>query len=83
MYCAWEYVSADRSEALLTFVVTKSRVGFTTFIRLRGLDPEKRYQDVETGRIYSGDTLMNVGVNLSRYWKDSESLICHFREVTE
>ena len=43
----------------------------------------KRYQDVETGRIYSGDTLMNVGVNLSRYWKDSESLICHFREVTE
>lgn len=81
--CAWEYVSADRSEALLTFVVTKCRVGFTTFIRLRGLDPEKRYQDVETGRIYSGDTLMNVGVNLSRYWKDSESLICHFREVTE
>lgn len=81
--CAWEYVSADRSEALLTFVVTKCRVGFTTFIRLRGLDPEKRYQDVETGRIYSGDTLMNVGVNLSRYWKDSESLICYFREVTE
>ncbi len=82
-FCAWEYVSTDKREALLTFVVPRCRVNFTSFVRMKGLDPSKRYQELESGRIYSGDTLMNAGMNLTGRWKDGDSHIYSFREVTE
>lgn len=80
-FCAWEYVSADRKEALVTFVVPRCRVNFTSFVRMKGLDPNMRYQDVETGRIYFGNTLMNAGLNLTAHWKDGDSHIYCFRAV--
>ncbi len=82
-FCAWEYVSADKKEALLTFVVSRCRVNFTSFVRLKGLDPNKRYRELESGRIYSGDTLMNAGMNLTAHWKDGDSHIYSFRQAEE
>ncbi len=80
--CAWEYVSADKREALLTFVVRRCKVNFTSFVRMKGLDSHKRYRE-DSGRVYSGDTLMNAGLNLTRHWKDGDSLLLHFREIEE
>ena len=80
--CAWEYVSADKNEALLTFVVRRCKVNFTSFVRMKGLDPHKRYRE-DSGRIYSGDTLMSAGLNLTRHWKDGDSLLLHFQAIDE
>jgi alpha-galactosidase len=62
--CAVEYVSEDRSEALL-FVFAN---GLTTDeivppIRLRGLDAKKRYSVGEDKKI-AGSTLMNAGLQV-------------------
>ncbi len=75
---AWESVSADKKEALLTYVVIRTQVSVSRFIRLRGLDPEKIYTDTATGRKYSGALLMNAGLNLTGGWKDGESRVWHF-----
>jgi Alpha-galactosidase len=63
--CAWAYVSADKSQVLLTYVVIRTEFHKPVYIKLKGLDPSKKYKDQESGRIYSGDTLMNAGLNLS------------------
>ena len=79
--CAWMSVSPDRSEALATFIVPKTRVNFTSCLRLAGLDPDRFYKDSLTGSVRSGSLLMNAGINLSRAWKDGESVLIHLKAV--
>jgi alpha-galactosidase len=75
---AWQSVSSDKNEVLLTYVVMQTQVSVSRYIRLRGLDPEKYYVDTATGRKYSGALLMNAGLNLTGKWKDGESRVWHF-----
>ena len=74
---AWESVSADKNEVLLTYVVMRTQVSISRYIRLVGLDPEKIYVDEATGRRYSGALLMNAGLNLTGSWRDGESRVWH------
>lgn len=76
---AWEYVSEDRSEALVTFVAVNARVAPVYFLRLRGLDPDAVYVD-DRGKRYYGSTLMNAGLNLTRGWRDAESTVIYFKK---
>jgi len=82
---AWESVSQDKNEVLLTYVVIRTSVAVSRYIRLRGLGPDKIYVDTETGREYSGALLMNAGLNLGNAganggkWSDGESRVWHFR----
>ncbi len=81
-FSAWEYVSDDKSEALFTFVVMRREIySGNYYIKLRGLDAKKKYLSSADGKIYSGSTLMNAGVNLTNEHFDGESLIIHFTEV--
>ncbi|MBQ4591824.1 MAG: alpha-galactosidase [Clostridia bacterium] len=76
--CAsWMYVSEDRSEALFTFVVIRTSVHPVYFVKLRGLDPNAVYVDQTTGREYHGDTLMNAGMNLTKNYRDGDSVVIH------
>ncbi|MBQ8510434.1 MAG: alpha-galactosidase [Clostridia bacterium] len=75
---AWESVSQDKNEILLTYVVMRTQVAISRYIRLRGLDPAKIYTDTASGRKYSGALLMNAGLNLTGGWKDGESRVWHF-----
>ncbi len=75
---AWESVSADKREALLTYVVNRTHPSVSRYIRLRGLDPARVYVDEASGREYSGALLMNAGLNLSGGWSDGESRVWHF-----
>ena len=44
-FTAWQFVSSDQNEALLNVVMTHPRIGLNPIrIRLKGLDPEARYQ---------------------------------------
>ena len=77
--CAWEFVSPDKNEAMLTSVVMRQPESMFYVQRLRGLDPEKLYTDTDTGEVYSGALLMNAGVNLTRAaYLDGESVVKHF-----
>lgn len=77
--CAWEFVSPDKNEAMLTSVVMRMPETMFYVQRLRGLDPEKLYTDTDTGEVYSGALLMNAGVNLTRaVYQDGESVVKHF-----
>ena len=60
---AWMSVSADRSEAIFTFVRAQAVPNtLPPLVRLRGLDPKRRYRVNETGEIYGGDELMKAGL---------------------
>lgn len=76
--CAsWMYVSEDKSEALFTFVVIRTSVHPVYFVKLRGLDPAAEYVDESTGMTYRGDTLMNAGLNLTKNYRDGDSVVIH------
>ena len=79
-YCAWNYVSESKDEAILTFVIDRDKIGSRYYVKMKGLDAIKKYRDTETGRVYSGDTLMNAGLNLSNMSGDLSSRLIHFVE---
>lgn len=78
---AWMCVNADQSEAVVFYAVIKTSLYLPHVVRLRGLDATKKYVDVESGSVYSGDTLMNAGINMARKFKDYETVIIHLKEV--
>lgn len=71
--CAWSFVSEDKSEALVTYVVMRRGIYDRHYVRLKGLDENKRYLNEQTGQILSGRTLMNAGMNIRDILKDYES----------
>lgn len=77
---AWMYVDENKAEALVFYAVIRTSLYMPHVIKLRGLDPKKRYRDVETGAEYYGDTLMNAGINMPRAFKDYETVMIHLKE---
>lgn len=77
---AWMYVSENQTEALVTFVVIRTSIHPVYFLKLRGLDADAVYVDEETGKEYYGDTLMNAGLNLTRKYKDGDSVVIHLKK---
>ena len=72
---AWITVSRDRSEAVLMY--TRPQVQPNTdapLLRLRGLDPARRYTVEETGEVYGGDELMASGLSIPLPWGDAASV---------
>ncbi len=61
---AWIYVNEDKTKAVL-FYFKKTAGAHEPFktLRLKGLAPDKRYSLVGLGQSFSGDTLMNAGMN--------------------
>lgn len=79
---AWEFVSEDKNEALLTCVVISRPADTAIFIKLKGLDPEKYYIDEDTEEVYSGALLMNAGLCLpNESVSDGSSFIKYFKAV--
>lgn len=82
LYDAWMVKAQDESEILITYVnVTRLINVKDRFLYLQGLDPERRYRDEESGKIYSGDTLMYVGLPVDHMWGDYCSKLIHLTEV--
>lgn len=60
-HCAWMYVSKDKREALVYYVVkTAKPSNETMYLKLKGLDPTAKYNI--DGETISGRTLMNYGI---------------------
>ncbi len=62
-FCSWMFVNKDKSEAVVTFATIKGTVrNARCNLKLCGLDENTMYSETETGRTYSGEYLMNVGL---------------------
>ena len=62
---AWMSVAPDRSEAIFTFVRARAIPNtMPPMVKLRGLDPDRRYEIAELGEVYGGDELMSAGLCL-------------------
>lgn len=60
---AFQFVSADKSEAILfAFTLQGKANTLQKFIKLQGLDKRAKYKDNISGKIYSGDYLMQYGL---------------------
>ena len=80
MWDAWMFVAKDKSEAVFTFVQVLGRPNYRSRrIKLKGLDPAKRYKNHETGEIHTGAALMNCGINVSLHG-DFSSKVVYFTE---
>jgi alpha-galactosidase len=77
-YCAWEYVSEDKSKVIFTMVFNRAEPNQGIIIRLKGLDPNRTYVNTATGCKYKGSTLMNAGLNLTGWHRDLESHQMYF-----
>jgi len=87
-FTAWQFVSGDREKSLFTLVLTEPEGNPRPLhVRLKGLDPEKRYRLAATeyaGRLYSGEeklpealsgaALMYGGLTLPRLYGDYPSV---------
>ena len=78
---AWEFVSEDKTEALLTSVVMRKPEDRALFIKLKGLDPDKHYIDEDTDEVYSGALLMNAGLCIIASTDDGTSFKKYFKAV--
>ncbi len=67
-YTAWMFVSPDKKEALVSVVATHVRAnGPFPFIRLQGLDPEKKYHWKDKKESLTGAALMYGGISLPQF----------------
>ena len=78
---AWEFVSEDKTEALLTSVVMRKPEDRALFIKLKGLAPDKYYIDEDTHEVYSGALLMNAGLCIIASTDDGTSFKKYFKAV--
>jgi len=62
-FTAWEHVSADKTKALLSVVLTeKESNDAQRYVKAKGLDPEKFYRIEGMEGKYSGQALMRAGL---------------------
>lgn len=80
--CAWETVSKDKTEAVLSVVkVMASAQPYLTKTKMVGLAPEKYYEDQNTHEVYGGDELMNLGIYDPVEHGDFKAYIYHFKAI--
>jgi len=81
-YTAWEQVSADRREALVSVVYDRTgAVPLFDTLRLKGLNPVVQYQINATGSPYSGEALMKAGYPLPQMQGDYSAFQIYLRAV--
>lgn len=79
MWDAWIFVAKDKSEAVFTYVQVLGRPNYRSRrIKLKGLDPNASYKNMETGEIHSGNVLMNMGIFV-KLDGDFTSKVVHFK----
>lgn len=80
--CAWETVSPDKNEVVLSVVkVMASAQPYLTKTKLVGLDPKKHYEDQASHEVYGGDELMNLGIYDPVEHGDFMAHLYHFKAI--
>lgn len=78
----WEFAAWDRSEAL---ICGEQMLGEANEPKRRvfpkGLDENKYYEEVQTGRVRKGDAWMNGGIYLPKHGNDYQAVFVYLKEV--
>ncbi|WP_367341231.1 alpha-galactosidase [Limosilactobacillus sp.] len=80
---AWEFVSPDKSEALL-FMFRQQHTNRMEIVNTKmvALDPQRDYSDMTSDQVFGGDELMNVGLYRDpKHVGDYLSEVHYFKEV--
>ena len=79
---AWQFVSEDQTKSLVSVVMTSARANAPgCIIRCKGLNPQDKYKEAGTGKIYSGSTLMYGGYLLPKKMGEYQSYQMYFERV--
>lgn len=73
-------VDKNKEKALFLMVNLLKRLRANRFIRLRGLDPNKKYKNSLDNKTYEGDYYMKVGINMSKTLNEFESQLVVLEE---
>lgn len=77
---AWMFVSKDRTEALVNMVVLDMVAYMATgYVKLKGLQAGKMYQDQATMKIYPAEALMGVGLPVPREMAEYSAYQIHLK----
>ena len=75
-------IAKDKSEALITYVQVMNEANtHSRRIKICGLDPKVRYQDMESGKVYYGDTLMHAGLLIPGMWGDYQAKLISLKAL--
>lgn len=73
---AWMFVTKDKTKAVFTYVQVLAKPNAPSpIVKLKGLNPNKKYLNNQTGEIYSGAALMNCGVKINLQGDFSSTII--------
>ena len=83
--CIWQVVSEEKDHAFMmacrVLSVIRNRRHLEPKVCLRGLDPEAMYEDVATGKRYSGSLLMNRGLVMDYAVEDFATCTLELKKV--
>lgn len=79
-YTLWQFVSKDKKETIIHGMIESVRPRYAYF-KVKGLNPEATYEDLATGKRYSGAALMNAGLPLVVKMQDYAPIEYHFVQV--
>lgn len=78
---AWEFISDDGNTVILEIFMIKGIPSSPkNIIKLKGLEENCMYKDELSGKVYSGEVLMNIGLKRGAY-KDYMSEIMIFKKI--
>ncbi|RKI91278.1 alpha-galactosidase [Parablautia intestinalis] len=81
---AWEFVSQDGDEALVSAVMLKVHGNMpVSYIRLKGLKPDSLYREQKSGKVYPSDALMEMGIPLPVEMGEYRAYQMYFIKVEE
>lgn len=79
---AWQHVTKDKSESLLSVVVTNLTCnGPQEYVRAKGLEPGAMYNINDGENILSGSALMNAGLPIHREVPEYTAFQFHLRKI--
>lgn len=80
-YAIWSFVSSDRSDVLVQGMVFRAEANMLRYpIKLRGLNPDRKYILKGSGKVYTGKALSEGGILLPKVWGDYFPIELHFKE---
>lgn len=77
---AWMFVSEDGQDVLACYfnILAEPNDPFKV-LKLKGLEPQRNYRDLDSNEVYGGDELMYAGLALPRQHGDFQSRLYRFR----
>jgi len=81
-FAAWQCVSVNQEESLVSIVLLESFGNpLNRYVQLKGLLPNERYKEQQTGVVYLGSSLMKGGIPIPKVSIEYEGVQLHFKRV--